>query len=134
MPTRCRLIEVVERKKRLNGNRFTEKIDKATRERPKPGDMFFAPWMIDTEPRESFAPRYLREESGRPPIVVVLPNGQWWCVDQKAFSRERGWHGEGWSVLGTPPEITCHPSINTSSYHGMLERGILSDDVGSHTA
>lgn len=136
MPTRCKLIEVVERKRRLNGTTLTYRVDKATGEKPKPGDMFFAAWMIDSEPRHSFSTRYLLdlEKNHRAPLVVVLPNGQWWCVDQRYYNRAEGWHGDGWTVQGKPPRITCSPSINTSSYHGTLEDGVLSDDMGGHTA
>lgn len=128
MPTICRVITVV--KPRAGAKlRF---LDKSTRDYPIPGDMFYAPWMLKHESEETFAPRYLAIKSQRPPIVVVLPSGQWWCVDQRAFNSERGWYGEGWSVEGEIPDITCLPSINTHAYHGMLERGILSDDMGSH--
>jgi hypothetical protein len=111
-------------------------VDKATGEQPKPGDCFYAPHLRDTRTR--FAPQYLDEadETGRPPIVVVLPSGKWWCVDELSYSPERGYFGTGWHVSGSidadPITLTVTPSVRTAGYHGTLTDGVLSDDAGDH--
>jgi hypothetical protein len=56
----------------------------------------------------------------RPPITVVCPNGEQWCIDQKANN------GPGWTVGGNfpdnglPSNITAMPSIVVPGYHGWL--------------
>lgn len=55
----------------------------------------------------------------RPPLCVMTPNGVEWCID--AWSS----NGIGWKVTGTPPKITCHPSIQVSGYHGFLRDGVF---------
>lgn len=127
MSIQCKQITIVKSKKQ--GARY---IDKATGEKPQPGDIFYAPQFLKTEPEESFAPRYVAIKDQRPPIVVVLPSGQWWCIDQRAFDGQNGWHGEGWSLTGEIPNITASPSINTHGYHGFLQNGVLTDDLGGH--
>jgi hypothetical protein len=59
----------------------------------------------------------------RPPICVVLPNGEKWEIDRKSSN------GEGWKVEGEWPNITCSPSINATGYHGHLKKGEFTRDV-----
>lgn len=53
----------------------------------------------------------------RPPICVVCPNGEQWDIDRKSSN------GEGWTVTGEFPNITCSPSIVVPGYHGFLQNG-----------
>jgi hypothetical protein len=113
----------------------TRLVDVATGERPKVGDMYYAPHMLENEfERSGLAPSYFAQRSQRPPIVVICPGGRSWCVDQRAYNHSQGgWCGEGWSVSGEPPLITCSPSINLQgSYHGFLQNGVLTDDCEGH--
>lgn len=65
----------------------------------------------------------------RAPLYVKLPDGTFFCVDQRCSRDE-----SGWTVTGDPPCITVHPSIKTSHridgrdvvrYHGHLKGGVL---------
>jgi hypothetical protein len=58
----------------------------------------------------------------RPPICVVLPNGQHWEIDRKSSN------GLGWRVTGEWPNLTCTPSIAAEGYHGFLQRGSFTAD------
>lgn len=53
----------------------------------------------------------------RPPICVVGPTGEWWEIDRKSSN------GDGWTVSGELPNITCSPSIVLNGYHGYLQNG-----------
>lgn len=59
----------------------------------------------------------------RPPINVLCPNGGEWCVDAKSSN------GDGWTVSGEPPRITCVPSILLKGYHGFLRDGVFTPDL-----
>lgn len=59
----------------------------------------------------------------RAPICVVCPNGEQWEIDRKSSN------GDGWTVLGDLPDITCHPSIVVDGYHGWLKGGEFSADT-----
>jgi hypothetical protein len=116
-------------------------IDEATRERPAVGDCFYhAPILTEeNEPiLEKFSPAFIAAHGalgeGAAPRVVVLPSGQWWCIDERAYNRKQGRHGNGWTITGALPLITARPSINTTKYHGYLTDGVLSDDLGNHVA
>ena len=117
MTIKCRLVDIKE---------LREKGEK-----PKPGDMWYAPWFIPkeyVEGNESYylSPEYFRDHYGkRDPIVVCVPGGAHWIVDSKANNM----NGHGWTVTGQVPNITCNPSIGISKYHGWLKEGILSDDL-----
>ena len=50
----------------------------------------------------------------RPPICVVLPDGEMWEIDRKSSN------GNGWTVNGTWPNLSCTPSIAAKGYHGYL--------------
>jgi hypothetical protein len=60
----------------------------------------------------------------RPPISVLCPNGAEWCVDAKSSN------GDGWTVTGAPPKITCSPSILVPGYHGFLRDGVFTANIG----
>lgn len=59
----------------------------------------------------------------RPPICVLCPNGREWCVDAKSSN------GDGWTVIGDPPTITCSPSILVPGYHGYLRDGVFTPNM-----
>lgn len=63
----------------------------------------------------------------RPPICVLCPNGDEWCVDAKSSN------GEGWKVTGSVPTITAQPSIATKGYHGFLNNGVFTGDLDAAT-
>lgn len=61
-------------------------------------------------------------------LMAALPNGLLWCVDGQATG------GGGWTRTGDPrqPEtLTCSPSIVAGDYHGFLQGGRFTDDLGS---
>lgn len=58
----------------------------------------------------------------RPPICVVLPNGEQWEIDRKSSN------GTGWDVQGEWPNLTCSPSIAAKGYHGFLQGGAFTAD------
>jgi hypothetical protein len=118
MPWRCRLVDKPE-----------------TKEQVEPGDMWYLPAMTaDAEneafyTKHTFSPEYLRDHrANRPPLMVALPDGEFWMVDQ----RFRG-KASGWTVTGSPPAITARPSIVSDGYHGWLTDGVLSDDLEGRT-
>lgn len=94
------------------------------------GAMWFCPWYYDPaapDPEERrgkpgiLSVYYWRDWADtRPPLMVVTPALREWCVDQKASN------GEGWTVTGHAPRITCSPSIDVPGYHGYLRDGEFS--------
>jgi hypothetical protein len=74
---------------------------------PTPGAMFDTFWRPE-----------LRKEDGLA-ISVICPDGADWCIDGKASS------GGFWTREGTPPLLTVSPSIQTGTYHGHLQNGVL---------
>lgn len=101
---------------------------------------------------------YFAHNANRPPLVLALPdkaspNGKlYFLVDGQCYSRQcvkcgqghktckcgeaytpRG-HYDGWTVSGTPPNITVHPSVNydddeygVKHYHGFISNGIIGE-------
>ncbi len=70
----------------------------------------------------------------RPPIEVVCPDGNVWCIDRKSSN------GDGWRVTGDWPNITCTPSIDCAPmgsrggcYHGHLQNGEFTKDLAGLT-
>lgn len=59
----------------------------------------------------------------RAPIAVVCPNGEVWEIDRKSSN------GDGWTVTGELPNITCSPSIVVEGYHGFLRDGQFTPDT-----
>lgn len=115
------------------------------REVAPPGTMWFCSWWFDPADPECASRRqraladiaaapgakhgylsnryWLQWSDKRPPINVLCPNGQEWCVDANSNN------GDGWTVTGDAPLITCTPSILVPGYHGWLKAGEFSDDV-----
>lgn len=87
------------------------------------GAMVYAPYLLND--KAQLSPEYVQDHMGkRDPIIVMLPDGGFWCVDQKA--RWNGTlHGTGWRTTGEAPAITANPSIRTTRYHGFLRNGVL---------
>jgi hypothetical protein len=109
-----------------------------------PCAMWFAPWLFDPKNPEHELRRFNTMkaiEKGtlnsnylsihywndwsdkRPPIICLTPNGREWCVDAKSNN------GDGWSVTGEPPLITCSPSILVPGYHGFLREGVFTPNM-----
>jgi hypothetical protein len=132
----CRLIEVEERAKRCEctsphcpGYLYTELVDRATGQPPCPGDMWFAQ-ALDFHP-SFLSPQYWTDAAPhREPLMVKLPGGMHFCVDQ-VYVNEGGLLGtQGWQVSGVAPWLTLLPSINAKgSWHGYLTDGVLSNDL-----
>lgn len=90
----------------------------------QPGWGWPCPWWLEDEHRTTFLSQfYMTEWFGkRPPLCVVLPNGQQWEIDRKSSN------GQGWQVTGTWPLLTASPSIAASGYHGFLQQGAFTPD------
>ncbi|MTI85034.1 MAG: hypothetical protein FH756_14350 [Firmicutes bacterium] len=99
-------------------------------EKPKPGDMWFAPWIGNDH--SDLSPEYKFNWRGkRPPLFVTLPNGRIWCVDFTSSEKYRSW-----IVRGVPPQISVYPSVNSpggKGYHGLLICGFFCDDLEGRT-
>ena len=105
----------------------------------QPGDMWFNNDMLNREHADYWKSHYLSNEymsdwlGKRMPIFVVLPNGDWFCVDSRTRDGEET--GQGWTVIGEPPRITVSPSIHVleddeqgnerTRWHGYLKDGVL---------
>lgn len=72
---------------------------------------------------------YLNTVKGlRLPVYILTPGG-WWSPDEMAYN-ERGWHGNGWTVAGSFPQVSITPSINfPGRFHSWVTNGMLLDDV-----
>lgn len=103
-------------------------VDVATGERPKPYDIFLHPKILERQ-RGTLSRHYPAQN--RAPITVVLPNGDWFCVDSAYWTEaDPNPDKNGWQVLGEFPDITVSPSINcVGRWHGSLINGELSEDV-----
>jgi hypothetical protein len=105
----------------------------------QPGDMYEAPWYLDNSFRLS---GIAEQHKGKIPIVVVLPNLRHFCLHQRAYKAPKyddsiphaeweaqGWFGDGWTITGTPPNLTASSSIDADGskgrWHGYLENGVL---------
>jgi hypothetical protein len=90
-----------------------------------PGMGWFNDWYLDRDLGRNFlSPHYYRDWAGkRPPIELVCPNGEIWCIDRKSSN------GDGWQVTGEWPNITCAPSIVAGDYHGFLRGGEFTPDL-----
>ncbi len=87
----------------------------------EPGDMWFLNDQETWDYRRiaRLSKNYLRDWDGtRNPIMVVIPNGQLWCVDDVPMDGS-----DGWVVTGEPPHLNVDPSIDTGEYHGWLHDG-----------
>lgn len=98
-----------------------------------PGMGWFNDWYLDRGHGSNFlSVHYQRDWAGkRPPIELVCPDGNLWCIDRKSSN------GDGWKVTGEWPNITCSPSIdcnpgggmNGPYYHGFLNNGVFTPDI-----
>jgi hypothetical protein len=92
-----------------------------------PGMGWYNDWYLKME-AGFLLPHYKRDWQGkRPPIEVVCPNGDIWCIDRKSSN------GDGWQVAGEWPNITCAPSIVAGDYHGYLRNGEFTPDLSGKT-
>lgn len=99
---------------------------------------------------------YFAHNAHRPPLVLALPDHAqpkgrlYFLVDGQCYSnactrcgikvykcacpepkKPRG-HYDGWTVSGSPPNITVHPSVNYDDetirhYHGFIQNGTIGD-------
>jgi hypothetical protein len=82
------------------------------------------PMIHDAHRGRFLSPHYWRDWSTkRPPICVVCPNGEQWNIDRTSSN------GDGWTVTGELPNITCAPSIVVPGYHGYLRDGEFCADL-----
>lgn len=98
----------------------------------KPGEAFYSEHHRESQFRKSLlSQKYWRDHAARrAPIVVVLPGGDEWCIDQMARANGEC-YGDGWDVTGTIEggNLTVSPSINMPpTYHGWIQNGFVSDD------
>jgi hypothetical protein len=78
--------------------------------------------------KDFLSPHYWRDWADkRPPIELVCPNGEVWCIDRRSSN------GDGWQVQGEWPNITCSPSIVAGDYHGFLRNGEFTPDLDGKT-
>lgn len=101
-----------------------------------PGMGWFNDWYLDRDHGKDFlSPYYYRDWADkRPPIELVCPDGNIWCIDRRSSN------GDGWVVTGEWPNITCSPSIDCSPmgtggsyYHGYLQNGFFTNDLGGQS-
>jgi len=97
---------------------------------------------------------YFAHNAGRPPLILAMPDAaskspRYFMVDGQCYSNtcircgQRCWdkckcpgektprgYYDGWTVSGTPPAITVHPSVDfdeagVKHYHGFVQNGII---------
>ena len=103
-----------------------------TEDKQTPGVLYYAPWY-----RQSgrLSAQYSRDWAHlRDPIMLVIPSYGTICVDSAYYPETPG--HDGWTVTGTAPTITVHPSLGIGQdmngrwiYHGWLKDGVLSDPL-----
>lgn len=91
------------------------------------GTMWYArdllkPDQIEKSRRNILSVEYFEINSHRPPLIVILPSGDWFNIDSHVTGERHGWH-----VSGDAPDITVSPSINLVGIW-WLQNGIISDD------
>lgn len=102
-----------------------------------PGMGWYNDWYLDRDHGHNFLnPQFYRDWHGkRPPIEIVCPDGNIWCPDRMSSN------GNGWTVAGEWPNITCTPSIDCTPiqgsgtgpyYHGFLTNGEFTPDIAGH--
>ncbi len=94
----------------------------------KIGDCWYRAFTGDVI-EENFSPDYVanRRPKGILPLWVQLPDGPM-CLDLRYNAPQ------GWTVSGTPPNITVSPSINVIGYyHGWIRNGEISNDIEGRT-
>lgn len=103
---------------------------RVNKETPKPGHWWYCTWlkMVAGRPPEFLSSNYVKNDmKHRDPVCIVLPGGDHWIIDQKAFN------GGGWVITGGEGKWTASPSIMTEAYHGYLKDGILTNDTDGRT-
>ena len=138
-----------ERRMALARTRTDGKEGAGLREVLAPGAMWFVPWYFDPTDRMEMAQRRVKAleriaagehsrdflsrfywqqwSEKRAPICVLAPSGEEWCIDSRSSN------GEGWTVTGDAPLITCAPSIALPNYHGYLQNGVFTPDLDAQT-
>lgn len=102
-------------------------IETAQESQPSPGSMWFDDSQLDRQ--FGLSPQFIANGFGRrSPLVVQLPDGNVWNVDQLAPEKEQGWR-----VTGEPPLISVDHPVVSEGYEGTIENGILSDDAQGRT-
>jgi hypothetical protein len=89
------------------------------------GALYDAPWLHEYE-RLWDGKRFVGPDGIA--LIAVCPDGRPWQVDGEASS------GGHWTRTGdprNPPTLTVSPSIQTGTYHGFLQAGRFTDDLGS---
>lgn len=119
MPFQCRLLE--HPPKDEQGNLDIDQM--------QVGDMWFLDVPKEDYHRYHLSDYYFQHNSGRPPLMVILPGKYYHSLDGKCYNGSQGYY-DGWQVSGTPPLITVAPSINAvGRYHGFLQNGIFTDNM-----
>lgn len=91
-------------------------------------------WLEEPGLKSLLSAEYFQRWHGkRPPLVVRLPNRNFFCIDMLPAKG-----ASGWDVSGEAPNITVAPSIYNApgeprAYHGWLQNGVLSDDCEGRT-
>lgn len=86
------------------------------------GAMWNAAWLTDSEDA-----RALYAGPDGKAWCLMMPGGVEWIV--YGPSRNEGKNGPKWTVTGTPPIITAHPSIAIAKlFHGFVQNGVVSPD------
>jgi len=101
-----------------------------------PGAIYSADWLDDEEHMSDLLSDYYRQQwrGRRKPLTVVLPDNTHWVVDQKSTIRgQPNQWGPGWTITGDAPYLTASPSIDTNTYHGFLQSGVLTPDLEGRT-
>lgn len=98
------------------------------------GNCWFAPWL---ENASDLSPEYRQRWMRlRPPIVIVTPGLEHWCIDKVQY-RDGVPQPAGWTISGNPdgayPCLSASPSILLPRYHGWLKDGFLSPDLEKRT-
>lgn len=82
----------------------------------------------DGRPTQAFSPEYwLHWSDKRPPLCVILPNGEEYILDQ-ALADGTGHKITGWKQ-DDGSSLTASGEIVTRGYRGRLKGGFLSDDL-----
>lgn len=97
-----------------------------------PGEVF---WSYEFELSKHYEANVRQQ---RRPIAVVVPTrsggATWFCIDSHPTDKPEGaWGIEivGELIEGQKPDITVTPSIHcVGLWHGFLQHGVLTDDVG----
>lgn len=118
--------------------RWTNGVGEWTDQTLPPGAMLDATWYHDIDGWRGpdgialmvvLPPQHIRSDNGE-----VDNRSNWWHADGP--SRNNGVPGPGWSRTGdpkaSPPTVTIQPSILTGDYHGFVQGGTLTDDIGGH--